>query len=174
MVYAQEPHLPVAREVDPTPLPDAIPKVKEVGASSAPLTSAAFFIGARCLPYNDDFMLCKDQSTSGNPEFDCLKEGRRVTRCASSVIQDINSYCAQSFQLHWKCLEDNNHEFKNCRKAETLFNKCVFDNLKLEKKIPGVKESDQIHLKAKPLYAPKFEDTNSVIAFKQAQKEGKI
>ena len=70
--------------IDTTPLPDSIPSVPEVGASSAPLLSASFFIGARCRQYNDDFMQCKTEN-AGKAELDCLKEGRRVTRCASSV-----------------------------------------------------------------------------------------
>lgn len=37
---------------DPTPLPSNIPKVAEVGATSGPLKSAAFFIGAYCKEYN--------------------------------------------------------------------------------------------------------------------------
>lgn len=70
--------------VDTTPLPDSIPKVQEVGSSSAPLMSASFFIGARCQPYNDDYMKCKTEA-SGRGELDCLREGRKVTRCATSV-----------------------------------------------------------------------------------------
>ena len=38
--------------VDPTPLPAHIPKVQELGTTSAPLKSAAFFIGAYCKDYN--------------------------------------------------------------------------------------------------------------------------
>jgi hypothetical protein len=37
---------------DPTPLPDSVPKVAELGTTSAPLKSAAFFIGAFCRQYN--------------------------------------------------------------------------------------------------------------------------
>lgn len=40
---------------DPTPLPDNVPKVKELGVTSAPLKSAAFFIGAFCKEYNGLF-----------------------------------------------------------------------------------------------------------------------
>lgn len=155
-------------------MPDSIPKVDEIGATSAPLLSASYFIGARCQPYNDDFMACKEEK-AGNGEFGCLKEGRRVTRCAASVLSDINKHCLDSFRLHWRCLEQNNHELKNCRKAEVLFNKCVFDNLKLEKKIPGVREGETpIHLKEKPLYLPNVEDYDSRIAYKQAKADGKI
>jgi hypothetical protein len=70
--------------IDTTPLPDDIPKVKELGASSAPLLSASFFIGARCKPYNDDYMMCKTEA-NGRGELECMKEGRKVTRCAASV-----------------------------------------------------------------------------------------
>lgn len=70
--------------IDTTPLPADIPKVQELGASSAPLLSASYFIGARCKDYNDDYMMCKTEA-NGRGEFDCMKEGRRVTRCAASV-----------------------------------------------------------------------------------------
>lgn len=40
---------------DPTPLPESVPKVQELGATSAPLKSAAFFIGAHCKEYNGEF-----------------------------------------------------------------------------------------------------------------------
>jgi hypothetical protein len=72
--------------IDTTPLPDDIPKVKELGASSAPLLSASFFIGARCKDYNDDYMMCKTES-GGRGELECMKEGRKVTRCAASVYE---------------------------------------------------------------------------------------
>ena len=70
--------------IDTTPLPESIPPVKEIGATSAPLLSAAFFIGARCRDYNDDYMQCKTEA-NGRGELECMKEGRRVTRCAASV-----------------------------------------------------------------------------------------
>lgn len=65
-------------------MPDHIPKVEEIGASSAPLMSASFFIGARCRAFNDDFMKCKTEA-NGKGEIECLKEGRKVTRCAAGV-----------------------------------------------------------------------------------------
>lgn len=133
---------------DKNPLPKDIPEVDEVGATSAPLLSASYFIGAKCKPYNDDFMLCKQENNGGTLE--CLKEGRRVTRCAVSVLQDINKYCFDEFKLHYECLEQENHRLGNCRKAESVFNKCIFKHLGLEKTIPGAKE--QIHLKENPIF----------------------
>lgn len=84
--------------VDTTPMPDHIPKVKEIGATSAPLLSAAYFIGARCRSYNDDYMQCKTESY-GRGELDCMKEGRKVTRCAASVLVVFPIFCGRSY---WK------------------------------------------------------------------------
>jgi hypothetical protein len=87
--------------IDTTPLPENIPSVKEVGASSAPLLSASFFIGARCRDYNDDYMQCKNES-QGRGEFDCMKEGRRVTRCASSVYVYCFPVLYDSCRVMWR------------------------------------------------------------------------
>lgn len=71
-------------------MPNDIPKVQEIGATSAPLMSASFFIGDRCRAYNDDYMKCKAEA-NGRGELDCLKEGRKVTRCAASVYVPTSS-----------------------------------------------------------------------------------
>ncbi|KAI1062717.1 hypothetical protein LB506_005917 [Fusarium annulatum] len=160
--------------IDTTPLPADIPAVKEVGASSAPLLSASFFIGARCRDYNDDYMQCKNENP-GRGELECLKEGRRVTRCASSSgglpeaqfasrlgsatdminsIKDINTHCLAEFRKHWECLDNRNHQLWQCRPAEWKLNKCVYDNLKLEKKIPDQPtNSTPVHLRPKQIFA---------------------
>ncbi|KAF2811850.1 NADH-ubiquinone oxidoreductase-like protein 20.8 kDa subunit [Mytilinidion resinicola] len=139
--------------IDTTPLPDDIPKVKEIGASSAPLLSASYFIGARCKPYNDDYMMCKTEA-NGRGELDCMKEGRKVTRCAASVIEDINKHCLEQFRSNWKCLENNNHQMWNCRGSEKNLNTCVFENLKLEKTIPNTPKGEEpVHLRKKQIFA---------------------
>jgi NADH dehydrogenase (ubiquinone) 1 alpha subcomplex subunit 8 len=83
-VFVELPRFNQGVLIDTSPLPDHIPKVEEIGASSAPLMSAAYFIGDRCKAYNDDFMKCKTEAY-GKGEIDCLREGRKVTRCAASV-----------------------------------------------------------------------------------------
>lgn len=164
--------------IDTTPLPDSIPKVQEIGASSAPLLSASFFIGARCKPYNDDFMQCKT-AANGTGETDCLREGRKVTRCAASVLDDINKNCLEEFRKHWECLDANNQQLWQCRKWERGLNACVFDKLvrrysflacigqrmcngvhanlraqSLEKKIPGAPENEvPVHLRKRQTFA---------------------
>ncbi|ODV93514.1 hypothetical protein PACTADRAFT_46327 [Pachysolen tannophilus NRRL Y-2460] len=154
-------------------LPQEIPEVDEIGATTAPLVSASFYIGARCQPYNDDYMLC-NQEAKGTGQIDCLKEGRRVTRCAASVLKDLNKNCSEEFRLHWRCLGQNNLEFKGCRKAELLLNNCVFQKLNLTKTIPGIEEKDQIHLKETPVIKPLSLHQDSDKAYAKAKAEGKI
>ncbi|EMR09754.1 hypothetical protein PNEG_01939 [Pneumocystis murina B123] len=135
-----------------TTFPEEIPHVDEVGATSAPLKAASYFIGARCKAFNEDYMLCKAENRRKLEE-PCLKEGFRVTRCAISVLEDLHTYCSDQFKKYWKCLDSHNHEFRSCRSQEMEFNKCVFDNLKLEKVIPGVPEGEEpIFLKKKPIF----------------------
>lgn len=152
---------------DKNPLPLDIPDVDEVGATSAPLLSASYFIGAKCKPFNDDFMMCKDENNGGTVE--CLKEGRRVTRCAISVLKDINKYCFDEFKLHYECLEQENHRLGHCRSSESLLNKCVFQNLQLEKKIPGVEK--QIFLNENPIFQGTSKDKANAAEFVRAREQ---
>jgi len=82
MATHREANNPTFSYVEPMPWPKGVPKVDEVGATSAPLKSIAFFFGQFCQPYAEDFMLCKNENR--DPEH-CLKEGRRVTRCAQDL-----------------------------------------------------------------------------------------
>lgn len=81
-------------------MPSDIPKVEEIGATSAPLLSASYFIGDRCKAFNDDFMKCKAEA-NGRGEMECLKEGRKVTRCAASVY--VFPSIMLAFRFHAGC-----------------------------------------------------------------------
>ncbi|EGN92038.1 Ndufa8, NADH-ubiquinone oxidoreductase complex I 19kd subunit [Serpula lacrymans var. lacrymans S7.3] len=135
---------------DPTPLPANVPKVNELGVTSAPLKSAAFFLGAYCKEYNEDFMLCKQENRDPGH---CLKEGRRVTRCATELITKMRENCLEQFDAHWNCLELNNQEYYPCRKPERTLNKCMFEKLGLTKAIPGSPKGQKaIHEVEKPVF----------------------
>ncbi|KAF0403455.1 NADH dehydrogenase, alpha subcomplex, subunit 8 [Gigaspora margarita] len=150
MAAAEHPVLSNVTFIDPTPPPDDVPKVDEIGATSAPLKSVAFFIGAYCKEYNEDFMLCKNEN---NDPAHCLKEGRKVTRCAIDLLRKVREHCDSEFEAHWQCLDRNNQEYRHCRGLERKFNSCVFNALNLEKVIPGSPSNKPpIHLKEKPLY----------------------
>jgi len=136
--------------IDPTPLPSSVPAVDELGVSSAPLKSAAFFIGEHCREVNEDFMLCKSENR--DPAH-CLKEGRKVTRCAADIIAKIRENCNAQWEAHWQCLEKNNQYYQACRKPENALNSCVLDKLGLKKTIPGTPEGQvPVHEKKRPIF----------------------
>ncbi|GAB5589369.1 ndufa8 [Umbelopsis nana] len=149
MTATRDPTFTSTKFVDPTPAPKSVPPVEEIGLTSAPLKSAAFFIGEYCKDYNADFMLCKNENN--DPEH-CLKEGRKVTRCALDLIKKLRENCDAEFEKHWKCLDVKNQDYYQCRKEERQFNSCVFEKLGLQKKIPGSPEGQpQIHEKPSPI-----------------------
>jgi NADH dehydrogenase (ubiquinone) 1 alpha subcomplex subunit 8 len=82
MATHRDANFPSTPYIEPAGAPASQPRVDEVGTTSAPLKSAAFFLAEHCRAVNEDFMLCKNEDR--NPEH-CLKEGRRVTRCAQDL-----------------------------------------------------------------------------------------
>jgi len=135
-------------------LKDPLPPLPELGATSAPLKTAAYFIGDKCREYNEDFMLCKNER--GRDPAHCLKEGRKVTRCAQEVISKLRAACAAEFEAHWQCLEWNNHYYYACRREERPLNACAFTKLGYKKEIPGTPEGKTpIHLVEKPYHTPR-------------------
>ncbi|RIB14671.1 hypothetical protein C2G38_2095234, partial [Gigaspora rosea] len=73
-------------------------------------------------------MLCKNEN---NDPAHCLKEGRKVTRCAidlrvSIKLRKVREHCDSEFEAHWQCLDRNNQEYLHCRGLERKFNSCVF------------------------------------------------
>lgn len=129
--------------VEHQPMPAHIPPVPEIGATSAALKSAAFFIAAKCQGYNDDFMMCRKERWNDDGPGGCLKEGRKVTRCAISVyvplvdevlttrIDEMNKLCGDAYKTHYECLDNHNQQYKDCRPAERGLNACVFKRMVL-------------------------------------------
>ncbi len=77
------------------------PPVPEVGLTSAPLTSLAFFLGAHCAPFNEDFLACKGES---NDPRHCLKEGRKVTRCSLDLCVSCSRCLPAALNACLPCL----------------------------------------------------------------------
>lgn len=118
--------------VENSPLDSSIPHVDDVGVTSAPLQSMAYAFGERCQEYSEDFMLCKNASQDPKA---CLKEGRKVTRCAIDLyqlltrIEKLKKNCDDQWTNHWQCLDKNNQMYEKCRPQERVFNECLFTKL---------------------------------------------
>jgi hypothetical protein len=44
-------------------------------------------------------------------------------------LEDINTHCLEQFRSHWKCLDNNNHQYWQCRPDEWKLNRCVFEKI---------------------------------------------
>ncbi|KAI8903582.1 hypothetical protein EDD86DRAFT_195635 [Gorgonomyces haynaldii] len=123
-------------------------KVDEIGLTSAPLKSMAFYFAKFCQDYNDDYILCK--SKTNDPE-QCLLEGRKVTRCGIDFAEKLKAKCLQQWQEHYECLDMNNQMYQKCRPKESLLSDCVFREFGITKTIPDA-DGTPIHLKQNPIY----------------------
>lgn len=56
-------------------------------------------------------------------------EGTEAEANGSNRLDDIKTNCLDSFRAHWECLDNNNQQLWQCRKAERPLNKCVFEKL---------------------------------------------
>ena len=96
-------------------------------------------------------------------------------------LDDINKNCSKWFQMHWKCLDNNNQQLWHCRRFEQALNACVSEKLvrriptslprplhtsssayedvffptqKLEKTIPGAPENETpVHLRDRQIFS---------------------
>lgn len=106
---------------DPTPS-----DFTEIKATHAALLTASYFVDAHCRAYSDDYMQCKREN--GDPA-KCALEGRKVTRCALDLLQQLENNCGKEYERAWRCLGDGNNYYWKCRGEERELNRCVFSKM---------------------------------------------
>ncbi|CAB3361117.1 Hypothetical predicted protein [Cloeon dipterum] len=106
--------------------------VKEVELSSPILMAGAFHLGKYCETVSNEFMLCK--SETGDPR-SCIKEGKLVTSCANQFFSQMKKFCRDEIEQYANCLQKSsgNLEYSKCRKTQGVYDKCVLDNLGIER-----------------------------------------
>ncbi|XP_044744558.1 NADH dehydrogenase [ubiquinone] 1 alpha subcomplex subunit 8 [Coccinella septempunctata] len=106
--------------------------VQEVNLSGPVLKAAAFHYGLACLNENNEFMLCRKET---NDPRACLNEGKAVTNCALNFFRQVKKSCAEEFQQYYTCIDKSsiNQSYSPCRKTQGVFDKCMKDNLNLER-----------------------------------------
>lgn len=79
-------------------------------------------------------MLCRDEL---NDPRKCLKEGKDVTNCSFEFFRLIKKTCHAEFTQYAHCLDKSSADmnYKHCRNTQNVFDKCVLDNLNIER--PG-------------------------------------
>ncbi|KAL3288443.1 hypothetical protein HHI36_002888 [Cryptolaemus montrouzieri] len=105
---------------------------QEVNLSGPVLKAAAFHYGNACLAENNEFMLCR---TETNDPRACIKEGKAVTNCALNFFRQVKKSCSAEFMQYYNCIDKSSTDqaYSPCRKTQAVFDKCMKDNLNIER-----------------------------------------
>ncbi|CRK90926.1 CLUMA_CG004615, isoform A [Clunio marinus] len=112
--------------------PDEELTVPEVNLSSPALRAGSFHMGKYCENQNNEFMLCRDELDDPRK---CIAEGRAVTACALEFFRKVKKSCYEEFTQYTTCLDKSSGDlaFKHCRLTQGVYDKCMLDNLNLER-----------------------------------------
>lgn len=98
-------------------------------------------------------MMCRDELKDPRK---CLKEGKEVTNCALQFFRLVKKSCHQEFTQHAHCLDKSSSDmhFRHCRTTQGVYDKCMFDNLNMERPEFGHFARAQVHDSPRPKPEP--------------------
>lgn len=110
--------------------------VPDVPITGVALKAAAFHLGFYCEEQRNAYVLCKNEE---NDPRKCIREGRDVSLCSMEFLRKLKKACPVSFAEHTRCLETKSSEafFVHCREKQAVFDKCMVDELGLERPYYG-------------------------------------
>ncbi|KAK4297798.1 hypothetical protein Pmani_029802 [Petrolisthes manimaculis] len=106
--------------------------VQEVNVTTSSLRAGAFHLGKSCEKENHEFILCREEEKDPRK---CLKEGKDVTSCALNFFRKVKKSCLEEFSQYAHCLDQSSKDlnYRYCRNTQAIFDKCVLENLNLER-----------------------------------------
>lgn len=137
--------------------------VEEIPLSSPAFKTAAFHMGRACYDQSKEFMLCNDELKDPRK---CLNEGKELTACGMSFLRNLKKHCAEEFDAHWRCVELKSPQLApmRCRKSQAIYDKCVLENLNVERPYIGFFSRPHMHDTARPKPPPKVNTYSDVPA----------
>ncbi|KAF2886515.1 hypothetical protein ILUMI_19658 [Ignelater luminosus] len=123
--------------------------VPEVNLSGPALKAGAFHLGKACEWENNEFILCRNELKDPRK---CIKEGKAVTSCTLNFFRRVKRSCAGEFNQYVNCLDKSsiNQNYAMCRKTQGVFDKCMVDNLGIERPYYGYFTEVKIHKTDRP------------------------
>lgn len=123
--------------------------VQEVNISAVILRAASFHLGKYCEYFNNEFMLCREELKDPRK---CLNEGKAVTSCSLEFFRKVKQSCLREFTDYYNCVDKSSpsYELEPCRKTQKIFDKCMEDNLNLERPPYGYFCEVKVHDSARP------------------------
>ncbi|KAF5306485.1 hypothetical protein FQA39_LY08891 [Lamprigera yunnana] len=127
--------------------------VQEINISGPGLKAAAFHLGKDCEWENNEFMLCRKELDDPRK---CINEGKDVTNCAMKFFQKVKRSCFDEFTQYVHCLDKSSsrQEFDKCRKTQNVYDKCMYDNLNIERPYYGYFSEIKVHNSKRPKPEP--------------------
>ncbi|XP_013136704.1 PREDICTED: NADH dehydrogenase [ubiquinone] 1 alpha subcomplex subunit 8-like [Papilio polytes] len=106
--------------------------VEEVNLSTATLRAGSFHLGKYCENQNNEFMLCRFEEKDPRK---CINEGKAVTACTLEFFRKVKKTCLAEFNQYANCIDKSSGEysFRYCRKTQDVYDKCILENLNLER-----------------------------------------
>ncbi|XP_037953332.1 NADH dehydrogenase [ubiquinone] 1 alpha subcomplex subunit 8 [Teleopsis dalmanni] len=129
--------------------PDEELTVQELNLSTPALKAGAFHLGKECEHHNLEFMLCRNELDDPRA---CLNEGKAVTSCALDFFRKVKKSCSEEFAQYANCLDKSSGimGYEHCRKTQGVFDKCMLDNLGIERPEYGYFARAKIHATERP------------------------
>ncbi|KAL0859092.1 hypothetical protein ABMA27_010935 [Loxostege sticticalis] len=143
MVLTADVHLPEESELT----------VPEVNLSGATLIASSFHLGKYCEQANNEFMLCRIEEDDPRK---CIKEGKVVTACTMEFFRKVKKACLSEFNQYANCIDKSSGDFSLnfCRNTQGVFDKCMLDNLNLERPPFGYFTEARVHDTKRPKPRP--------------------
>jgi len=150
--------------------------VQEVEVGLPTLMAAAFHLGKACENVNNEFSLCRQEN---NDPRKCLDEGKAVTACSLNFFRQVKKSCAQEFTQFANCLEKSSSDFsfEPCRKTQAVLDKCMLDNLGLERPYYGYFSEVRVHHTERPrpeVTKPQYPDAPARVVEAEPEQASKF
>lgn len=106
---------------------------EEVSLGGPVLRAGAMQLGKYCEDKNDEFMLCRQELGRQN----CIAEGKEVTACTLEFFRKLKKSCFHELDRYAECIDKSSsyYHYRECRKTQAAFDKCVLENLGIERPI---------------------------------------
>ncbi|XP_030753329.1 NADH dehydrogenase [ubiquinone] 1 alpha subcomplex subunit 8 [Sitophilus oryzae] len=106
--------------------------VQEINLTGPVLKSAGFHLGKACESENNEFILCRYELQDPRK---CINEGKAVTNCALNFFRKVKGSCFEEFTQYANCVDKSStdQKFTPCRKTQGIFDKCMKDNLGIDR-----------------------------------------
>jgi len=110
--------------------------VEELNIGYPAMKAGSFHLGKYCEAQRNEFMLCRLEEKDPRK---CLVEGKAVTACALEFFRLVKKSCLDEFNQYANCLDRGSPDlkFRVCRNTQSVYDKCIQDNLGLERPYYG-------------------------------------